>query len=98
MGFWPFRKRKKDIDTDLAAKDIISFEIECLKCGEKIKVMVNKNTDLEDQYLDKGEEGAAFTLRKEAMDDKCFSLMTITAAFDADKNLLNKDIAGGKFI
>lgn len=98
MGFWRFLKRRKHSEVDLAAKDIIYFDIQCGKCGEKMKVVVNKNTDLQDQYLDEGERGVAYTLRKEAMDDKCFSLMTITADFDSDRNLLSKDIAGGKFI
>lgn len=98
MNLLKFLKRKRHREVDLSAKDIISFDIKCGKCGEKIKVMVNKNTDLEDQYLDEGESGVAYTLRKEAMDDKCFSLMTITASFDRDKNLLNKDISGGEFI
>jgi hypothetical protein len=98
MGFWRFLKRKRPGETDFSAKNIISFDIRCGKCGEKIKVMVNKNTDLQDQYLDEGETGVAYTLRKEAMDDKCFSLMTITAEFNKNKDLLNKDIAGGEFI
>lgn len=99
MGFCFWRKRKvRNADAELASKDIAFFEIKCGKCGERLKVAVNKNTDLEDQYLDKTGDGVAYTLKKEAMDGNCFSLMTITAAFDADKRLLSREITGGEFI
>jgi len=98
MGLWRFLKRKRSSEENFASKDIICFNIKCAKCGEKLKVLVNKATDLQDQYLDEGEAGFAYTLKKEAMDEKCFSIMTIIASFDRDKKLLSKDIQGGEFI
>lgn len=58
---------------------------------------MNKDSDLERVY---GEDssGPAYRLRKEAVDSKCFSIMTVSAEFDMNKNLVSRNIAKGRFI
>jgi len=67
------------------SKDILWLYLKCNKCGKTLKVFVNKNTDLENQYKEAGEAGPDYILRKEAMDDKCFTI-------------LSREITNGEFI
>jgi DNA-directed RNA polymerase subunit RPC12/RpoP len=71
--------------------------IQCEKCGEKLKVLVKKETDLERVYEEE-KGGPAYRLIKEAMDSKCFSIITIRAEFDINKNIISRDISNGHFI
>ena len=71
--------------------------IQCDKCSEKLKVFVNKETDLERVY-EEAKSGPAYRLRKEAMDSKCFSIISVTIEFDINKNIISRDISNGRFI
>ena len=44
------------------------------------------------------EGGPAYRLTKEAMDSKCFSVITVKLNFDLGKNILSRDISNGHFI
>jgi hypothetical protein len=79
-------------------KDVLWLYLKCNKCGKTLKLFVNKKTDLENQYKDAGEAGPDYILRKEAMDDKCFSKIFIRIEFDKRKNILSREISNGEFI
>ena len=99
MGFLKkfFSKKVGDFSVS-RSPHILWLYVQCGKCGQKLKLAVNKNTDLEDQYRAKGETGPAYILRKEAMDDKCFTKMLIYMEFDFNKNILSQEVTGGQFI
>ncbi|NOX96827.1 MAG: hypothetical protein GXO98_01935 [Nitrospirae bacterium] len=80
------------------SKDILWLHIQCSKCGKTLKLCVNKNTDLENLYKERGESGPAYVLRKEAMDDKCFTKIFIRVEFDENRNVLSREITNGEFI
>ena len=80
------------------SKDILWLHIKCNKCGKTLKLFVNKKTDLENQYKEAGEAGPDYILRKEAMDDKCFSKIFIRIEFDKGRNILSREISNGEFI
>lgn len=80
------------------SKDILWLYIKCHKCGKALKLFVNKDTDLEDQYKEVGEAGPDYILRKEAMDDKCFTGIFIQIEFDKNRNILSREITHGEFI
>ena len=80
------------------SKDILWLYIKCNKCGKTLKLFVNKHTDLENQYKKPGETGPDYILRKEAMDDKCFTGMFIRIEFDQGKNIISREITNGEFI
>jgi len=73
--------------------DGIYFYVRCGRCGEKLKVRVDRRFDLR-QDLDEG----GYILRKEMMDGKCFSLMYATVRFDGSKRITSQKIEGGEFI
>jgi len=100
MGFWDklfSRKAKKGIFPRLKG-DFILFAVKCDKCGEEIKINVNRRTDIQSLYTEAGEKGAAYILKKEILGRKCPHLINITVDFDRSYRILSRDVSGGKFI
>ncbi len=100
MGFWErlfSRKAKKRITPRLKG-DFIPFAVKCDKCGEEIRINVNRRSDIQSLYTEAGEKGAAYTLRKEILGRKCPNLINITVDFDRNYRILSRNISGGKFI
>ncbi len=99
MGFLKkfFSKKMRDISVS-GSPDILWLYVQCRKCGQKLRLAVNKNTDLEDQYKGAEEAEPSYILRKEAMDSKCFTRMLIYMEFDSNKNILSHEVSGGQFI
>lgn len=78
--------------------DFITFRVKCDKCGEEVTAKVNRRTDLQNLYLDPGEKGAAFNLKKELLGKKCPNLIHIDVDFDRNYNIIAKEASGGEFI
>ena len=89
------RKRYSPVRED---RDLLRLYIKCHKCGKTLKLLVNMNTDLENQYKEAAEEGPDYILRKEAMDDRCFAGIFIRMEFDKNRNILSREITNGEFI
>lgn len=85
MGF--FGKKKTPSD-----QDAIWLYVQCDKCGEKLRIRVDRRYDLEPDP-----EGGYF-LRKEMMDGRCFRLMYSEIHFDRAYNILSQELSGGHFI
>jgi hypothetical protein len=100
MGFWDklfSRKAKKGISPRLKG-DFILFVVKCDKCGEEIRINVNRRTDVQSLYTEAGGKEAAYTLKKEILGRKCPNLINITVDFDRNYRILSRNISGGKFI
>lgn len=76
-------------------RDIYWIFIRCSKCGQKIRVCVHPKTDLIRGYSD---EEPAYCLRKEALDERCFRIITVQINYDENLNELSRQIQGGEFI
>lgn len=100
MGFWSklFSAKGKKPKAPRMKGNLIPFYIKCDKCGEEITVRVNRLTDIQNLYTEPGEEGAAYTLKKEVLGKKCSSLMNIEIDFDRSYRIISQEISGGKFI
>lgn len=72
------------------------FTVICNKCGEEIQGRVNLANDLTIEYG----EGNKITYhsRKVLMGEGlCFQQIEVNLQFDAKKNVLNREISGGRF-
>lgn len=78
--------------------DILWLEIECSKCQEIIKVRVNKKTDLQNEFLQPGKAGCAFTLKKEVLGKRCHNLMKVSLKFDDRFRILSGEVKNGRLI
>ena len=72
--------------------------IRCSRCGEKIAVRVNLNSELTPQY---GEGEGAFYVRKGVLgsgETRCFQMIEVELYFNQDKQPVSRYITGGEFI
>lgn len=78
--------------------DVLWLEVECKTCQERIKVRINKQTDLQSALTRSGEGGATFTLKKEVLGNNCPNLMEVYLEFDNRYRILSKEIRGAELI
>lgn len=67
--------------------------VKCKRCGTPVAVRVDLRND---PSLD--DEGAGYILRKEIMDDKCFTLMRAELKFNSQRKIAEQTIDKGEFI
>ncbi len=77
----------------------IYFYVRCKKCGEKIRLRVDKRYDLMRDYdRGPGDAGSGYILQRDVMGNKCFQLMHMEVFLDNGYRVLSQDITGGEFI
>lgn len=72
--------------------------IRCSRCGERIAVRVDLQSELSPQY--EGGEGAYY-VRKGVFgsgETRCFQKIEVELFFDPDRRLVSRYISGGEFI
>ena len=72
--------------------DAFYFYVQCDKCGEKLRIRVDKHHDLMPDY-----EGGS-ELHKEILGKQCNQLIYAQIKFDGQQNVISKEITGGKYI
>ena len=77
-------------------EDVLWLYVQCNRCKKKLKIRINKNTELSPDYDESS--GSGYLLNKDAQDDKCFTMMHIQIRFDSNKKIHSQNITGGKFI
>lgn len=60
---------------------ILWIYVRCARCGEKIRIRVNRNTDAVQEYDESG-RFTHYRLRKEILGNNCPSLMAVELNFD----------------
>lgn len=77
-------------------KEYLTFNVKCRRCGETISGRVDIDNDLSVEY-EKG--GDVFYARKVLMgENKCFQRIEVNLKFNAERQLIDKDIIGGEFV
>lgn len=72
------------------------IEARCSRCGEVVSTQVNLDNDLsilEDALLDKSQ----YYCRKVLVGQRCFQRIEVELFFDAQRNLIEKQVSGGQF-
>ncbi len=73
--------------------NVLWLYVRCGKCGTPLAVRVNLANELSADY-----ENGGYTLHKEMMDSKCFSLMHARLHLDDQRKIVEQTIEGGEFI
>jgi len=72
--------------------------VQCGRCGEVIQTRIDLNNDLSLEYGE-GETDSTYFCRKVLIGKKgCYLPVEVELKFDAGRNLIDKQIKGGKFI
>lgn len=77
-------------------KRYYTFNVKCKRCGETITGRIDLDNDLSVEYE---EGGDVFYARKVLMgENKCFQRVEVNLKFNADRQVVEKEIIGGEFI
>lgn len=74
------------------------LKVRCLRCGEILEGQVNMGSELSVEYGE-NDNSNSFFVRKVLMGKgRCFQQVEVELTFDANRNLQDKKILGGKFV
>lgn len=77
----------------LSGSGFYNFNVTCDHCGETIEGKVNLNSDLS---LD--DEGGYYVRKVLMGSGRCFQKIEVMLKFDTSRQLLDKQVGGGKFV
>ena len=90
MGFF---KKLFSGGTSSSSSDFYTFNVCCDRCGETIEGRINLSND-----LSMDDEGG-YRVRKVLMGSNlCFQQIEVELKFDAERQLQEKQVNGGKFV
>ena len=72
------------------------LSVRCTACGETFRLFINKLTDLAQEFDQRG--GVTYCLKKEIIGARCRNLIHVKMEFDANRNLVSRNIENGEFI
>jgi hypothetical protein len=75
------------------------YFVRCARCGEKIRVRIDRANDLAQDFDDAGGDNpTGYTAAKGVVGKKCFRTISITLKFDRARREVSRSIDGGEFI
>ena len=72
--------------------------VQCGRCGEVIQTRIDLNNDLSTEYGEDERETAYYCRKVLIGKEGCYLPVEIELRFDAGRNLIDKQIKGGKFV
>ena len=80
------------------ADNALWLHLTCDRCGEAIRVRIDRRYDVASNLLDPGEEGPAYTVHKDVVGDRCFQRISVTLGFDRRMNIVECHVRGGRLL
>jgi hypothetical protein len=74
------------------------YYLRCGKCGERIRVRVDRANDLAQDYDGAGDNPSGYSVTKGVVGKKCFRTISLTVKFDGARRETARSIDGGEFI
>jgi len=88
---------KRD-ETSTSDQNAVYYFLRCAKCGEAVRVRIDRRWDLEQEFEGAGDYVSGYVATKEVMGKKCFKMMQLTVHFDRSYREVDKQLQGGTFI
>jgi hypothetical protein len=76
----------------------IYYYVRCGKCGEAIRLRIDRNNDLAQEFEGSGDHPSGYSATKGVVGKKCFRQMSVTINFDGGRREVGRSIDGGDFI
>lgn len=89
---------QKQDQTSTSDQHATYYFLRCDKCGEAIRVRIDRRWDLEQEFEGAGDSVSGYVARKEVMGKNCFKMMALTVHFDSSHRETEKEVRGGAFI
>ncbi len=71
---------------------------QCDRCGEVIRTRIDMSNDLSAEYGERESENTYFCRKVLIGKESCFAPIEVVLRFDANRNLIEQQIKGGKFV
>jgi hypothetical protein len=78
-----------------AGTTAVCVYVGCSRCGEAIRVRVDRRYDLASEWRD---PGPAHTLHKDIVGERCFQRISVDVGFDTGFKIVEQHIRGGEFL
>ncbi len=96
MGFW---KRLTGLFSGPGQADSgYWITVQCNRCGETVRALVNLANDLSVNYGENDETTGYYCHKGLMGDGRCYQVIEVELTFDANRRLINREISGGKFV
>jgi hypothetical protein len=97
MGFF---KKIANLFSSMSKGDETTYwlNVQCDRCGEKIRARVHLYNDLSIRYGQGSEEDTYFSRKTIIGDKRCFQPIEVEMVFDRNRRLIERRISGGKFL
>jgi hypothetical protein len=76
----------------------IYFYVRCDRCGDRVRIRLNPNSELQQEFDQSGEGVCAYSVRKMVVDQRCFRPIEVRLRFDAARRERSREIEGGTFL
>ena len=82
-----------------ADSDALWIAVKCNRCGEMTRTRIDLRNDLSIEYDDAGGL-QTYLCRKVLMGEggQCFQRMQVELTFDANRNVVSRQVSGGQFV
>lgn len=74
------------------------YYVRCGKCGEVIRVRVDRANDLAQDFDGAGDNPSGYSVTKGIVGKKCFRSISVTLKFDGSRRESSRSIDGGDFV
>lgn len=89
MGFFARLFGRGSTSTSADGANILWLYVRCARCGEKIRVRINRNTDAQQEYDESGHP-THHLLRKEILGNRCPALMSVEMQLDRGGHIVEQ--------
>jgi len=96
MSFW--QRIKAAFGTQSSADKGIYFYVRCERCGDRVRVRLNPQAELQQEFGDSGDSIGGYSVRKVVVDQRCFRPIEVRLHFDAARRERSREIEGGSFL
>ena len=76
----------------------IYLYVRCNRCGDRVRVRISPNSELQQEFSEEGDRVAGYFVRKMVVDQRCFRPIAVTMRFDGGKRETQREIDGGGFL
>jgi hypothetical protein len=72
--------------------------VRCRRCGEAIRLRLDRRYDVASEWRTPGEPGSAYTMHKDIVGNRCFQRIAVDIGFDARMQIVEHHITGGDLL
>lgn len=93
-----FLRKLKNLFAPTSGAPLIELVVRCNRCKEVIHGQINLHNDLSVQY---DRDTTTYFCRKALMgtgENRCFQQVVVEYTFDANRNVIERQIQGGQFV